>query len=359
VAAVLLAAMCSISPSWAQQQWRPAAPGGPTPTKAAIDEARDRYKRGIRLYEEEGAVEAALIELQRAYDLAPRWQVLYNIGLVARSHRDYVTALRAFERYLADGGNQVPAARRAEVEKEMDAIRSFVAKVEVQVDVEGAAVSVDDLGIGKSPLGEAALVNAGRRKISATKDGQTATKSVSVAGGDSVKVELSVSEPKPSATPTPAPVPGQNGTAPAASTDTPPSSSATPPDAQTTTPQDTRSYAWLGFVATGALALGAGITGGLALAAQSDLDEQRYTGPEVPSDVQDQQSKVDTLAAVTDVLAASAVVALGITVVIMATDSSSSTGKASKPGVARATDVEPSRLSIRVSPRGTCLMGSF
>jgi hypothetical protein len=354
---MLLAAMCSISPAWAQQQWRPAAPGGPAPTKAAIDEARDRYKRGIRLYEEEGAVEAALIELQRAYDLAPRWQVLYNIGLVARSHRDYVTALRAFERYLADGGNQVPAARRAEVEKEMDAIRSYVAKVEVQVDVEGAAVSVDDLGIGKSPLAEAALVNAGRRKISATKDGQTATKSVSVAGGDSVKVELSVSEPKPSATPTPAPVP--NGTAPAASTDTPPSSSATPADAQTATPPDSTSYAWLGFVATGALALGAGITGGLALAAQSDLDEQRYTGPDVPSDVQDQQSKVDTLAAVTDVLAASAVVALGITIVIMVTDSSSSTGKASKPNVARASDVEPSRLSIRVSPRGTSLIGSF
>jgi len=55
--------------AWAQS-WRPKASATP-PKQAQIDEAKDRYSKGIKLYEEDGLTDAALAELERAYDLAP------------------------------------------------------------------------------------------------------------------------------------------------------------------------------------------------------------------------------------------------------------------------------------------------
>jgi hypothetical protein len=45
--------------------------------------------------------------------------VLYNIGQVFVTLAKPVEAVDAYERYLADGGEKIPAARRADVEKEI------------------------------------------------------------------------------------------------------------------------------------------------------------------------------------------------------------------------------------------------
>ena len=56
------------------------------PPPAAIAEARERYQRGIDLFEERN-YDAAMAEFQRAYELTRNPAVLFNISAPARPAR--------------------------------------------------------------------------------------------------------------------------------------------------------------------------------------------------------------------------------------------------------------------------------
>src|SRR5688500_535179 len=139
----------------------PAASFADAPKPEDVAEARQRYKKGLDLYED-GAFDAALIEFQRAYDTAPSYKILYNIGLVHLQLNDYAGALRSFKKYLDDGGKRLDAKRRGEVEREVKKLEGRVANLEIKSNVEGAEVLVDDLEVGETPLDAAVLVNAGK-----------------------------------------------------------------------------------------------------------------------------------------------------------------------------------------------------
>ena len=132
------------------------------------DEARSRFGRGVELFKEND-YRAALIEFKRAYELAPNYKVLYNLGQTSLELQDYASALKTFEQYLREGGKDVPSKRKAEVEAELGKLRTRVAKITVEVNVEGAEVSIDDIVVGRTPLTEPLTVSAGRRKISVSK----------------------------------------------------------------------------------------------------------------------------------------------------------------------------------------------
>jgi tetratricopeptide (TPR) repeat protein len=99
-----------------------AVPEGEAETEAAGPSERDGEAR--RLYEagvvafDDGTFEAALSLFQRAYELSPRPQMLYNIGSAADRLRQNTIALEAFQAYLealpeADNANGV--RRRVEL----------------------------------------------------------------------------------------------------------------------------------------------------------------------------------------------------------------------------------------------------
>src|SRR5688572_17796979 len=122
-------------------------PAEPTPAPApapdpVADEARARYRRGIELFDD-GDYRLALVELERAYAILPNYKVLYNIAQVHFQLNEYAKARAAFERYLKEGGMEIPASRRAEVEKELETLRTRVATISVQVNVSNAEVSVN------------------------------------------------------------------------------------------------------------------------------------------------------------------------------------------------------------------------
>ena len=54
-----------------------------------LEEAKQRLKRGMELYDENN-FRASLVELQRAYELAPSYRLLYNIDQV---HPDVETII--------------------------------------------------------------------------------------------------------------------------------------------------------------------------------------------------------------------------------------------------------------------------
>src|SRR5262249_58761964 len=111
-------------------------PTPPTPPPAARPpgEADAHFRRGIELYKE-GDFPAALIEFRRAYEIDPRYQALYNIGETYFQLNDYANALKTLEKYLHDGGAQVSAGRREEVQKEIEKLRTRVGQLEVSTNV--------------------------------------------------------------------------------------------------------------------------------------------------------------------------------------------------------------------------------
>jgi hypothetical protein len=259
-------------------------------------EAKTRYDKGVKLYGE-GAYEAALVEFQRAYDLNPSYKILYNIALIQQQLNDFVDALRNYQRYLDAGKTDIAPARRTEVEKAIAQMKQNVATLKINVNAEGADVTIDDVSVGKAPLTEAVMVNAGRRRISATKDKATATKVVVVAGGDEVTVDLEVVAPAVVVPPKPV------GPKPSGAID----EGEPQPGASSG-----KRIPWVGWAITGGLAAGAVVTGIIALKSSSTLASERDVVGAPRSQLDDDQSKTKRWALVTDILAAGAIVVGGI-----------------------------------------------
>lgn len=323
----------------------------PQPKPAAREEAGVRFRKGLELFKE-GDYRAALIEFRRAYDLAPNFAVLYNIGQVYFQLQDYAGALNALDRYLTEGGSQVPAARREEVKKDLEKLRSRVANLEITSNVPDAEITIDDVPIGKTPLPKPVLVSAGRHKVSASKDGRMpATKVVDIAGTDTLRVSLELAETSGTAVVTPPP-----GETPKTSPpDVPADPPITPAVVSTTTappppPPDSGSSAPMvaGWALTGGFTAGAVIVGVLALGASSDLETTRATAGSTREQLDDAHSKTVTLALVTDILAGAAIVAGGVSIFLTVRGSGSD-------DKAKAN----STLKVGMTPGGVRLLGTF
>jgi PEGA domain/Tetratricopeptide repeat len=348
--ALAAAAVLSLTlPAWS------ASAQGAQPTAAAQQEAATRFKKGLELFKD-GDYQAALIEFRRANELAPNYNVLYNIGQVSFQLQDYPNALRSLERYLEEGGKSIDAKRRAEVEKDIEKLRARVANLEINVNVGDAEVAIDDVTIGKSPLSKTVLVSAGRHKVTVTKTGfSPVTKVVEIASSETQKVPIELSENKSTATP---PVePPKNPDTP----QNPPVDAGTPPvqppggDTNQPPPPAPRSIPWAGWAVTGGLAAGAVVTGVLALGASSDLKTKRTSANPTSADLDSAKTKTQTLALVTDILTGCAVVAGGVTLYFTIAGGSSSAPAADK---AKPALLRP-EVKVGFTPGGLKLVGQF
>lgn len=155
-------------------------------------EASAHFERGTDLFNE-GRYDAALAEFDRAYEIAPALPVLYNLGRVHAELGHPVEAARAYERYLSEGGDTLPAARRTEVEQALARQRDRIGHLRVEANVEGAIVSVDGNDVATTPLAEPIEVGSGTHSIGVRAPGyERVTRDVSIAGTveASLRVEL-------------------------------------------------------------------------------------------------------------------------------------------------------------------------
>lgn len=273
IAATLFAPVSAFAQQPAAQ---PAAGTTDAPDPSKVAEARVRYDRGLKLYYD-GNIEAARVEFERAYQLAPSYKILYNTGLCYRQLNDYVAALDALERYLKEGGTEIPNDRRAEVEKTLAEIRPRLATLDIRTNVPGAEISIDDAPIGKTPLPAPVRVNPGRRKVTATKSGRfPINRSITVGGSEQQTVILELEAPK-----------------------------------TVVVTKGTNLTPYVLWGVTGLLAVGAGVTGVLALNASSDQKDKLASPNASQSDLADGRSKMRTFSVVADVLTGAAVIAGG------------------------------------------------
>jgi PEGA domain len=289
------------------------------PTAAASDEASRRFKSGVAFYKDKDFT-AAMVEFKRAYELVPNYNVLFNLGQTARELKDYASALSAFDQYLRDGGGKIASGRRKEVTAAIDELRKKVGNLKIAASVEGAEIVVDDVPVGVSPLPAPVVVNVGRHKLTATAKGYApATRQVDVASMEETAATLDL--PKLDAGP-PKIVPADP---------TPPKRGPSP-------------LAWGALAGTGALAIAAGVTGGLAVSAHGGLESALATFPGDPKAIADAQKKTRTFAVTTDVLGALALAGAVTTVVLF---------------VVAPRGAEKAKASVGVSPGGVVVRGVF
>jgi Tetratricopeptide repeat len=307
-------------------------------------EARAHFQRGVDFFKE-GDFRAALIEFKRAYEIAPNYKVLYNLGQTSLELQDYASALRSFDRYLSDGGKEVPAARRTQVDGEIEKLKKRVARIEVTTNVPDAEIFVDDVSVGHTPLSAPVAVSAGRRKISALKGGLTSTRMVDVAGGDSTAVSLEILAPTAAPAAPRAPEPARTPVRTPEATPPPVVLVPAAPAVAAQRSQGNKAL-WVGITVTGALAAGTVATGIFTLRSKKDFDNTIARYGVEPQAVSDARSKTRTLALVTDILAGATVVAGGITVVSVLVGGGSSKEQAKA-------------LAMSVTPGGLVATGTF
>jgi hypothetical protein len=278
----------------------------PSPTQSELDDAQRHYKRGVELFKN-AVYDGALIEFRRAFELAPSYKILYNIGQVNRQLDDYAAAVDAYRRYLREGASNVPDARKAQVEAEIEKISQWVGTIQVSSSLPGAEISVDDLAIGRVPI-HSALVNAGRRRITATVAGRSPlTRIVDVATGETVKLAFDFVEataesppPKSSRPSEPVPEPTKRTTVRTRPELAESSTSSQPSASSHGTP-------WLLWGGAVLLAGGAVGTGLFALRASRDIDDLKRQPAPSDEAYDDLHSRMRGFSIATDVLAGLAV----------------------------------------------------
>ncbi len=257
-----------------------------------IARARESFDRGLELFER-GEHRAALAEFERAHDLAPSFRIFYNIGLVNVALGDAAAALSAFQRYLREGQARVPVERREEVEREIAKLSQRAAALIIDVDRAQAAIAVDGKPLGTSPLAGRIWLNPGRHRVSVESGGKRREQEVELAAGDDRVLRLELDEQAPSTPPAPSPAPA--------------------PQAEQPADQGGESRVpWLAWGVTGALAVGTGVTGGLALSAHGEEQELQQKDGVTKSELEDARSNVERWALVSDVLLAATVVSAGV-----------------------------------------------
>jgi tetratricopeptide (TPR) repeat protein len=214
------------------------------------ERASARFREGVELYRR-GAYPEAHAAFQQAYDLAPDYRVLFNIGESKVRTGDYLGAIRVYERYLQEGGRDIPGARRAQLEQALSQLATQVGWVAVSSNRAAAKVLLDDVIIGETPLAPFAANVGDHRLIVHAPEGAIEERPLRVEANARSEVDVTFAPPPPLAL--------------AVSRE---------PVRQ---PPQRKQRVWTvtSFIAAGGLGVAAVTTGALAASARRNVDELR------------------------------------------------------------------------------------
>jgi tetratricopeptide (TPR) repeat protein len=278
--ALLCAIACSAS---AAAQAAPNASESVEPSprsrSESIEPARAHFARGVAFYNN-GDYKLALVEFRRAHELSSNYRVLYNIGQVNHLLGNYTKALAALERYLHEGGDDVPAERRGEVSRSLADLRMKTVRVRLRLNVPSAEIVVDQSSQGTLPDGHVMTIDGGEHRVEARRAGyRGALAQLTLSGGGTTDVALRLVQNAPAAR---------------------------APDA----PRDGGRSAWLwaGWSTAGVSAAGAVVTGLFAVSASNELESQRRSPGSTAEERESTAARARGLALASDVFTGVALV---------------------------------------------------
>jgi tetratricopeptide (TPR) repeat protein len=268
----------------------------------AVEQAKAAFFEGKQLFEQ-GEYAAAADAFRRAHAIKPNWKVLYNIGQSETAAKRYGLAIHAFERYLAESGDEIDVARRDEVLAEVERLRKMVGSIEVRAP-EGALLTVDGVERGRVPLPGLVLASAGvEHRVVVTHQGADLVDRVVVlTGGQEILIESEAApdaaEPLVEEEPEPVPEPE----------DEEPGSAL-------------RTAGWVSLSLGAAAVIAGAVTGSMVLELNKELD-QDCPDNMCPPEKRDDRDRLNALAPTTDVLlgVGAAAAAAGIIMLIVSAD---------------------------------------
>jgi hypothetical protein len=159
--------------------------------RAAADgrsEAADRFDRGVQLFNE-GDNAGALLEFRRAHQLSGEARILLNVGLVYAEMKRPVEAVAALDKILEQPAGLTPAQiGRARQARDEQAAQIGTLTVTTNVP---AQIEIDNLMVGRTPLGGPLRVAAGLRRLAVVAPGHAPLhQEVPVSGGQEVALKL-------------------------------------------------------------------------------------------------------------------------------------------------------------------------
>lgn len=154
-------------------------------------EAQERFTRAVTLFEQRN-FEGALAEFERVFQLTGRADLLFNIGRTHEALGRYPEAATTMEDYLRRSAD-LPAERRAEVERTLANVRRYIAYLRVRVSPEGASVRLDGHALDAQRRAGEIPLSPGRHRLEATLPGHRAEEqAVVVASGDHREVSVTL-----------------------------------------------------------------------------------------------------------------------------------------------------------------------
>ncbi|MDJ0764788.1 MAG: tetratricopeptide repeat protein [Myxococcota bacterium] len=232
--------------------------------KAAFDKGRQLFGKG----DYAGAADA----FREANLRLPSWKILFNIGQAEAAAKRYGLALEAFERYIAEGGDDVPEERRDQVIKEIKGFREMVGSVMIEAP-DGSEIVVDGVVRGKAPLPGAIKIGAGLdHAIQALMNGTIVDeRTVRLSGGERLALRLGTTTPEDEdEEPAAAPIEASEGKE---DTEVPAAAPVAKIDRTDSSRKKLNLFGWVGIGVGGALLIGGSITGGMALGLDNELQE--------------------------------------------------------------------------------------
>lgn len=176
-----------------------------TPARAQARDpaqAKEHLERAMA-HVDRRAYRAAVDEFRRAYEAAPHYSVLYNLGQAYVLLDEPVQAIEAFERYLEQGDDRIAAERVEEVRQALAEQRQLVGELLVRGLPAGAAITVDGRPAGRAPLDGPLVLRRGRHLLEASLPGHVdAAQWVDVAQGRAETVGLTLEPHRPPPHPT-------------------------------------------------------------------------------------------------------------------------------------------------------------
>jgi hypothetical protein len=265
------------------------------------EQARTHFQAGVNfLQDPDGArYEEAYREFSAAYRASPSWKILGNLGIAAMKLERDGEAIDAFEKYLAGGASTLAPDERAQFERDLNTLKASVVRLTIEVNVPGATVIDERLPVtgsavrntytpsnGKLEIG----VKPGHHKIVARLSGyEEGVWELEAVSGVAQSHSFVLAPARTAA------AGGQPG----------------PMAPTTASDRPTPTGVYVGLVATGAFAVGAGVVGVMALGKNSEFDDANDGTS--PANAKDLSDSTKTLNLVTDVLIGAAVVSAGIT----------------------------------------------
>jgi hypothetical protein len=276
------------------------------------EKARAHFRAGVNyLQDPDGArYEEAYREFRTAYAESPSWKILGNLGIAAMKLERDGEAIEAFKKYLAEGGDNIATEERRQFERDLQTLEASIVQIKVSSNPPGASIVDERIPVRGEPSvnrygpldGELVIgVRPGHHRVTAKLTGYE--DSLWEFDARPAESQTHVFELQKPAAPVVQPA-GPGGPQP-------------PAGEQARMERPVPVGVYIGLAATGAFAIGAGVTGVLATRKKGDFEDMNNgTDPAGAETLKEDGQRLNLIA---DVLLGGAVVAGGVTAVLFFT----------------------------------------